>query len=171
MRAVEKEDESVYGLGTIKLVANLEKKDREGEASNQQLIDGAADRIMQLAENKGGWGLTTSEISVNLGLGRNLMNAALKKLIREDNKLVFEKAEGIPDGKVLIPLRAGEVIPRGGRPAQIAPPDPSALPAASIPPPPSAQRELFDPAMVDADGVVRDASQAVLDPGEQDLFS
>jgi len=112
VRAVEKEEESVYGLGTIKLVANLDEKNRSGgEGTNQQLIDNAADRIMDLAETKGAYGLTTSEIIVNLGLGRTVMNAALKKLIREDFKLSFEDDKSIPDGKVLVPL--GDAAERG----------------------------------------------------------
>jgi hypothetical protein len=174
VRAVEKEDESVYGLGTIKLVADLEKSQRDGEASNQQLIDNAADRIMQLAEAKGGWGLTMSEIIVNLGLGRSVMNCALKKLIREESKLVFEDDKGIPDSKVLVPLGVGAERWRQkqGRPADIAPANPNALGGPiSMPPGPAAQQDLFNAGVTSDGEVMSSPSQAVLDPGEQDLFS
>lgn len=112
VRAVEKEEESVYGLGTIRLVANLSEGRGQGESSNQQMIDNAAERILQLVENKGTYGLTTSEIAINLGIGRTLMNAALKKLIREEFKVAFEEAKDIPDNKVLVALNAN---PRSGR--------------------------------------------------------
>ena len=105
VKAQEVEEQSVYGLGSLKLVADVRDRSKTGgEANNQQLIDNAAEKILAYAMNKGAYGITTSEIGVNLNLGKTIMNAALKKLIREDNVLAFEEAKNIPDGKVLVAL-------------------------------------------------------------------
>lgn len=177
VRAVEKEDESVYGLGSIKLVANLEDNlGRDaGEGANQQLVDSASEKIMQLIETKGRYGVTISEITVNLGLPRSLVNSALKKLIREDMMVAFEDDKGIPDGKVLVPL--GEVAERVGRGSSRSsreeiPPapvyndqgaGPSIAPPAAKPVP---QSELFDPERIENS---RSAAQSPL-AGEDDDY-
>lgn len=145
IRAQEKEEESVYGLGTIRLVASLDAKLRgNGEGTNQQLIDTAADRIMGLADAKGSLGLTTSEIIVNLGLGRTVMNAALKKLIREERVLAFEEAKDIPDKQVLVPLGtpAERSLARQASGDRIVPPP--SMPPPARKPEPAMQSEMFE---------------------------
>lgn len=105
VKAVEVEEQSVYGLGTMKLVAKLEKVGVEG--NNELLVKTASRKILELSKDKGWMGLTTSEIGVHLRMGRQLMNAALKQLIREEGELEFEAAPDIPDGKILVPVKGG----------------------------------------------------------------
>lgn len=164
VRAVEKEEESVYGLGTIKLVANLSEGRGAGESSNQQMIDNAAEKILQLVENKGAFGLTTSEIAINLGIGKTLMNAALKKLIREEFKVAFEEAKDIPDNKVLVALNAQ---PRTRSRRQEVPSREQVQEERQQ----SQQAELFPPVEPDpAEDADQDA-QAALAPDAGDIFS
>ena len=110
IRAVEVEEQSVYGLGTLRLVADLEQKPT-GEGANEQLIQNAAKKILDLVKDKGWMGVTTSEIAVHLKLGRTLMNAALKKLIREEGEVKWEGAQDVPEGKVLILNPGGPLGP------------------------------------------------------------
>jgi len=114
IRAVEVEEQSAYGLGTMKLVAKIEKQGAEG--NNEQLVKAAARKIHDLSLDKGWQGLTTSEIGVHLRMGKQLMNAALKQLIREEGVIEFESAPDIPDGKVLVPTSGG---PKGPVPPRV----------------------------------------------------
>ena len=49
-------------------------------------------------------------------MGKQLMNAALKQLIREEGVVEFESAPDIPDGKVLVPTSGG---PKGPVPPRV----------------------------------------------------
>jgi hypothetical protein len=109
VRAVEVEEQSVYGLGTLKLVAELREQGVDG--TNEQLIETAAKRILDLAKGKASYGLSISEIGVHLRLGRQLTNAAIKRLVREEGDLTWEKDSDVPDGKVLM-LPSGSAGPR-----------------------------------------------------------
>lgn len=109
VRAIEVEQESVYGLGTIELVADISKNAGE-DGNNEELVDNAVRKIFDLAKAKP-FGITVSDIIVHLKIGASLRNSALKKLIREMGVLEFEKDPDIPDGKVLMlsrrrPIRA-----------------------------------------------------------------
>jgi len=109
VRAVEVEEQSTYGLGTMRLVANISKKDpNDFTGNNEQMVETAADRILDLISRKGKGGVTLSEISVHLGLGKTMVNCALKKLIREQQLIEFEDAKDIPDGKVLVAREGAE---------------------------------------------------------------
>ncbi|MFA4971414.1 MAG: AAA family ATPase [bacterium] len=99
----EDQDTSVYGLGTMRLEADLSAHEQDQHGRNQALIEEAAREILLLVRGKAAHGVTLSEIQVHLGYGRALTNAAVKKLVREEGAIGFEDADDIPEKKVLMP--------------------------------------------------------------------
>jgi hypothetical protein len=109
----EDQEESVYGLGTMRFIADLSQDDKSRAGRNEMLIDEAAQAIEDLLDAKGEAGVTRSEVTIHLGYGSSLMNAAIKKLVREKKTAFFEKAEGLPDKQILFGRRNGRhnVVP------------------------------------------------------------
>ena len=90
VKAVEVEEESVYGLGTLRLVANIAQRRTGDDASgnNQQLVDTAAQRILDLVVRKAMLGVTMSEISIHLQLGKAMEDA--EAAVREREKRLYK---------------------------------------------------------------------------------
>ena len=110
----EDQDSSVYGLGTLRFLADLRQDDPQASGRNEVVIEEAARAIFELVQGKGDAGVTRAEISVHLGYGSNLMNAALKKLIREERTVFFQAVEDLPEKNVILARQAagaGNVVP------------------------------------------------------------
>jgi hypothetical protein len=103
----ENQEQSEYGLGSMRMIAKLNEDEKMRSGRNEQMIDDAADEIYTLVQRKGSVGVTYAEINVHLGIGANLMTAAIKKLIRENGVVRLEKPDDFPH-KVLVPTSDAE---------------------------------------------------------------
>jgi hypothetical protein len=96
------QDDCAYGLGSMRLVANLNTDPNAISTAGMKVVEDAAKDILVLAKSFGKHGVSLSDITVNTPYNRAVVNAAVKKLIREDGVLYFTDAEDIPDKKVLM---------------------------------------------------------------------
>jgi RecA-family ATPase len=123
--AIEVEEESIYGLGTIRFQARMSEQSGR-VAMNERLVEEATDRILSLAKEKKT--LTMAEVAVHLGYGKMVTLAALKRLILEMGMVTWQKSDELPDGRVIryvdpIETRATVVTARAAATAEREPGD------------------------------------------------
>lgn len=106
VNVLEDQETSVYGLGTMRFEADLTQDDVRHSGRNEALIQDAAQAILDLVTSNPDSGVTRSEIAIHFGYGQNLMNAALKKLVRDDRAVLFTKADDLPEKNVILPRQA-----------------------------------------------------------------
>lgn len=105
------ESDSVENMGAIRLVARIPQDDELKRGMNEQLIEQTRETLLDMVMSRGAAGLTVSEALVHIGCGRIVLNATLKKLIRDENLVRFEADDSIPDGKVIVPTVTRESKP------------------------------------------------------------